>query len=131
MLVMVVPEGAGAHHVAMAAEAVFGLVGVLLGSASTSVLTVYRERLVGRREREARDHQRERRQAHTAKQAVAEAEAARRAAQADAEAVWREAAMATEAARRREAAAAQAAMLAAERQAAQLVVSLHLPLVMR
>jgi hypothetical protein len=43
----------------MAAEAVFGVVGVLLGSVSTSVVAVYRERLVGRRDREARDHQRE------------------------------------------------------------------------
>jgi hypothetical protein len=43
----------------MAAEAVFGFIGVLLGSASTAVLTVYRERLVSRRERDARHHQRE------------------------------------------------------------------------
>jgi hypothetical protein len=43
----------------MAAEAVFGFIGVVLGSASTAVLTVYREQLVSRREREARHHQRE------------------------------------------------------------------------
>jgi hypothetical protein len=43
----------------MAAEAVFGFIGVLLGSASTAVLTVYRERVVSRRERDARHHQRE------------------------------------------------------------------------
>ena len=43
----------------MAAEAVYGFVGVLLGSATTAMLTVYRERLVSTREREARQHQRE------------------------------------------------------------------------
>jgi hypothetical protein len=43
----------------MAAEAVYGFVGVLLGSVSTAALTVYRERLVSGREREAREHQRE------------------------------------------------------------------------
>jgi len=43
----------------MAAEAIYGFVGVLLGSATTVVLTVYRERLVSAREREARQHQRE------------------------------------------------------------------------
>jgi|SRR5215475_14741307 len=43
----------------MAAEAVYGFVGVLLGSATTAVLTVYRERLVSGRERDARQHQRE------------------------------------------------------------------------
>jgi hypothetical protein len=43
----------------MAAEAVYGFVGVLLGSATTAVLTVYRERLVSSRERDARQHQRE------------------------------------------------------------------------
>lgn len=43
----------------MAAEALYGFIGVLLGSATTTVLTVYRERLVGSREREARQHQRE------------------------------------------------------------------------
>ncbi|GAB3848982.1 hypothetical protein GCM10027610_071390 [Dactylosporangium cerinum] len=42
----------------MAAEAVFGLVGVLLGSVSTSVVAVYQVQLAGRREREARDHER-------------------------------------------------------------------------
>ncbi|MFJ8636431.1 hypothetical protein [Streptomyces sp. NPDC093568] len=42
----------------MAAEAVFGLVGVLLGSVSTSVVAVYQVQLVGRREREAREHER-------------------------------------------------------------------------
>lgn len=43
----------------MAADAVYGFVGVLLGSVSTAALTVYRERLVSGREREARQHQRE------------------------------------------------------------------------
>jgi hypothetical protein len=43
----------------MAVEAVYGFIGVLLGSATTAVLTVYRERLVSSREREARHHQRE------------------------------------------------------------------------
>jgi hypothetical protein len=41
----------------MASEAIFGFVGVLLGSASTAVLTVYRERLVSQRTLEARQHQ--------------------------------------------------------------------------
>jgi hypothetical protein len=43
----------------MAVEAIYGFIGVLLGSATTAVLTVYRERLVSTREREARTHQRE------------------------------------------------------------------------
>lgn len=43
----------------MASEALIGFVGVLLGSSSTAMLTVYRERLVSRRERDARQHQRE------------------------------------------------------------------------
>ena len=38
----------------MAAEAVYGFVGVLLGSATTAVLTVYRERLASSRERDVR-----------------------------------------------------------------------------
>jgi hypothetical protein len=37
----------------MAAEALYGFIGVLLGSATTALLTVYRERLVSTREREA------------------------------------------------------------------------------
>ncbi len=41
------------------AEALYGFVGVLLGSGSTAMLTVYRERLISRREREALQHQRE------------------------------------------------------------------------
>jgi len=41
-------------------SAVFGLVGVLLGSLSTSILTIYRERLMTRREQLARDEQYER-----------------------------------------------------------------------
>jgi hypothetical protein len=41
-------------------SAVFGLVGVLLGSLSTSLLTIYRERLTTRREQAARDEQYER-----------------------------------------------------------------------
>lgn len=41
-------------------SAVFGLVGVLLGSLSTSVLTIYKERLTTRREQVARDEQYER-----------------------------------------------------------------------
>jgi hypothetical protein len=40
----------------MAAEAVYGFIGVLLGSATTAVLTVHRERLVSTREREAIRH---------------------------------------------------------------------------
>ena len=43
----------------MAAEAIYGFIGVLLGSATTAALTVYRERLLSAREREARQHQRE------------------------------------------------------------------------
>jgi hypothetical protein len=43
----------------MAAEALYGFIGVLLGSATTALLTVYRERLVSTREREARAHQRD------------------------------------------------------------------------
>jgi hypothetical protein len=42
------------------AAAIFGFVGVLLGSLTTSVLTVYRERLMTRREQAARDDQHER-----------------------------------------------------------------------
>ncbi len=41
------------------AEAIYGFIGVVLGSATTVVLTVYRERLVSTREREARQQQRE------------------------------------------------------------------------
>jgi hypothetical protein len=41
-------------------SAVFGLVGVLLGSLSTSIVTIYRERLTTRREQTARDEQYER-----------------------------------------------------------------------
>lgn len=41
----------------MTASAVYGFIGVLLGSATTAVLTVYRERLLSTREREAREHQ--------------------------------------------------------------------------
>ena len=41
-------------------SAVFGLLGVLLGSLSTSLLTIYRERLTTRREQAARDEQYER-----------------------------------------------------------------------
>jgi hypothetical protein len=43
----------------MAADAIYAFVGVLLGSATTAMLTVYRERLVSAREREARQQQRE------------------------------------------------------------------------
>jgi hypothetical protein len=43
----------------MAVEALYGFIGVLLGSATTAVLTVYRERLVSTREREARADQQE------------------------------------------------------------------------
>jgi hypothetical protein len=39
--------------------ALYGFIGVLLGSATTAVLTVYRERLLSIREREARQAQRE------------------------------------------------------------------------
>lgn len=41
-------------------SAVFGLVGVFLGSLSTSILTIYKERLTTRREQAARDEQYER-----------------------------------------------------------------------
>jgi len=41
-------------------SAVFGLVGVLLGSLTTAVVTIYRERLMTRREQAARDEQYER-----------------------------------------------------------------------
>jgi hypothetical protein len=41
-------------------SAVFGLVGVFIGSLSTSVLTIYRERLATHREQAARDEQYER-----------------------------------------------------------------------
>lgn len=44
----------------VAADAVFGFVGVVLGSLTTSVLTVYRERIAGSREAAARDRQFER-----------------------------------------------------------------------
>jgi hypothetical protein len=40
--------------------AIFGFAGVLLGSLTTSVLTIYRERLTTRREQRARDEQNER-----------------------------------------------------------------------
>jgi hypothetical protein len=43
----------------MTVSAVYGFIGVLLGSATTAVLTVYRERLLSAREREAREHQRQ------------------------------------------------------------------------
>jgi hypothetical protein len=43
----------------MTVSAVYGFIGVLLGSATTAVLTVYRERLLSTREREARKHQRQ------------------------------------------------------------------------
>jgi hypothetical protein len=42
------------------AVAIFGFVGVLLGSLTISVLAVYRERLTTRREQDARDAQYER-----------------------------------------------------------------------
>jgi hypothetical protein len=44
--------------VAITASAVYAFIGVLLGSATTVALTVYREQVVSRREREAREHQR-------------------------------------------------------------------------
>jgi len=44
----------------VASEAVFGFVGVVLGSLTTSVLTIYKERLVGRRDVAMRDRQYER-----------------------------------------------------------------------
>ncbi|WP_433222954.1 hypothetical protein [Microtetraspora malaysiensis] len=52
----------------MSAEALFGFIGVLLGSLTTSVLTIYKERLTTRREGELRDRQyeRERRSARDA-----------------------------------------------------------------
>jgi hypothetical protein len=42
----------------MTASAVYGFIGVLLGSATTAVLTVYHELVTSRRERDAREHQR-------------------------------------------------------------------------
>jgi hypothetical protein len=42
----------------MAAEAVFGLVGVLVGSASTSIVAIYQVRVTAKREREARGQER-------------------------------------------------------------------------
>lgn len=44
----------------MASEAVFGFVGVLLGSLTTSVLTIYKDRLTARHETQLRDQQYER-----------------------------------------------------------------------
>ncbi len=44
----------------MAVDALVGLVGVALGAASTSILTIYKERFTARREREAREDQRRR-----------------------------------------------------------------------
>ncbi|TDT97308.1 hypothetical protein EDD99_5426 [Streptomyces sp. 846.5] len=41
----------------VAVNAVFGFVGVLLGSLTTSILTIYKERITGRRETAARDEQ--------------------------------------------------------------------------
>jgi len=46
----------GFEQVAMS-SAILGLVGVLLGSLSTSLLTIYTERLATRREQAARDEQ--------------------------------------------------------------------------
>jgi hypothetical protein len=43
----------------MTASAVYAFIGVLLGSATTAALTVYRERLLSTREREAREQQRQ------------------------------------------------------------------------
>jgi hypothetical protein len=43
----------------MASDAIYGFIGVLLGSGTTVMLTVYRERLISRREREALQRQRE------------------------------------------------------------------------
>lgn len=40
----------------MTASAVYGFIGVLLGSATTAVLTVYHELVTSRRERDAREH---------------------------------------------------------------------------
>ena len=42
----------------MTVLAVYGFIGVLLGSATTAVLTVYREQVISKRERDAREHQR-------------------------------------------------------------------------
>ena len=42
----------------MAASAVYGFIGVLLGSVTTAVLTVYHELVTSSRERQAREHQR-------------------------------------------------------------------------
>jgi hypothetical protein len=42
----------------MTVSAVYGFIGVLLGSAATAVLTVYREQVISKRERDAREHQR-------------------------------------------------------------------------
>jgi hypothetical protein len=42
----------------MTASAAYGFIGVLLGSVTTAALTVYRERLLSTREREARKQQR-------------------------------------------------------------------------
>ncbi|MFE4422009.1 hypothetical protein [Streptomyces sp. NPDC056817] len=44
----------------VAADAVFGFVGVVLGSLTTSALTIYKERIAGSREAAARDQQFER-----------------------------------------------------------------------
>ena len=44
----------------MASQAIFGFIGVILGSLTTSVLTIYRERLATRRELTIRDQQYER-----------------------------------------------------------------------
>ncbi len=44
----------------MASDAIFGFVGVVLGSFTTSALTIYKERLVSRREIAAHDQQYER-----------------------------------------------------------------------
>ena len=44
----------------MASQAIFGFIGVILGSLATSVLTIYRERLTTRRELTIRDQQYER-----------------------------------------------------------------------
>jgi hypothetical protein len=44
----------------MASQAIFGFIGVILGSLTTSVLTIYRERLITRRDLMIRDQQYER-----------------------------------------------------------------------
>jgi hypothetical protein len=44
----------------MASQAIFGFIGVILGSLTTSVLTIYRERLATRHEFTIRDQQYER-----------------------------------------------------------------------